>query len=595
MLNVKYTYIFVGIAVEPCLGMIYWTNWNAQEASIQRAYDSGYNIESIITTDIRMPNSITLDYEEHKLYWADARLDKIERADYDGSHRVILVHSTPKHPFDMAVYGNLLFWTDWVLRAVLRSNKYSGTDVIWLRKDIGRPMGIAAIQNTTRNCSGSPCKILNGGCEDVCTVINNKVKCECTRGILSNDNNTCVSPTKGTCLSSEFECSSNECIPIHLTCDHINHCNDGSDENLRYCLARLCPSEYFLCKDHRCIPKNQTCDGVRHCSDGSDEIDCDCKSNQFKCNSGFCIPMSHRCDGDPDCNDSSDEMNCNGTFCAQKYLEQCEFTSACIADSWRCDGENDCWDNSDEMNCSNIDANSKIPKFCKLHDEFMCKNGECISLQSRCDGIPDCSQSEDEADCPKRSCKETQFACKNDKECMPLTWLCDGYVDCTDGSDEGKHCVHNKCIDEQHLRCSTGRCIPLVWVCDGEKDCIVHGEDELNCDATNNTDITCPDTMFTCKNRQCIDFQYFCDGNDDCYDNSDEYAGCVPSPFLIPKCEEQEFQCVNEKCIAKEKTCNFVDDCGDNSDEDLTLCHDSENCSAPLFFKCGKFLLLLLF
>lgn len=62
----------LGIAAEPCLGMIYWTNWNSEAASIQRAYVTGYNLESIITTDIRMPNAIVIDYENHKFYWADA-------------------------------------------------------------------------------------------------------------------------------------------------------------------------------------------------------------------------------------------------------------------------------------------------------------------------------------------------------------------------------------------------------------------------------------------------------------------------------------------------------------------------------------------
>lgn len=169
-----------GIAVEPCLSMVYWTNWNSNAASIQRAYISGFGMESIITTEIRMPNALTIDYDNHKIYWADARLDKIERTDYDGRNRVVLTHSMPIHPFAMTVYGDVLFWTDWVLNAVLRANKYSGADVVLLRKEIGRPMGIAAVQNTTKDCSASQC-VLNGGCEDVSSSflkeLNNNFSC----------------------------------------------------------------------------------------------------------------------------------------------------------------------------------------------------------------------------------------------------------------------------------------------------------------------------------------------------------------------------------------------------------------------------------
>lgn len=56
------------------------------------------------------------------------------------------------HPFDIAVYGNYLFWTDWVLHAVLRVNKFSGEDVVVLRKDVQRPMAIIAVTNDTNEC-----------------------------------------------------------------------------------------------------------------------------------------------------------------------------------------------------------------------------------------------------------------------------------------------------------------------------------------------------------------------------------------------------------------------------------------------------------
>lgn len=252
-----------GIAVESCLGMVYWANWNADAASIQRCYITGYNLQSIITTDIRMPNAIAIDYENHKLYWADARLDKIERADYDGSHRVVLAHSTPKHPFAITVYRNYLYFTDWVLRAVVRVNKYSGGDVTWLRKDIGRLMGIVAVQNTSSDCEATPCSVLNGGCEDACFFVNGKIKCECTSGRLAADGKRCIQ-TSPQCSSGQFKCKSKECIPFELTCDGINHCSDGADENIDYCNVRLCPTNYFMCNNRRCIPMNHTCDGIIH-------------------------------------------------------------------------------------------------------------------------------------------------------------------------------------------------------------------------------------------------------------------------------------------------------------------------------------------
>lgn len=562
--------------------MVYWTNWNSEAASIQRAYITGYGLENIITTDIRMPNGITLDYENHKLYWADARLDKIERVDYDGSHRVVLAHSTPKHPFAIAVYKNYLYWTDWVLRAVLRANKYSGADVVWLRKDIGRLMGIVAVQNTTQDCSANPCGILNGGCEDVCSMVGGKVKCECTSGRLASNGRRCIANNQ--CSPGQFTCKSKDyCIPFHLTCDTIKHCFDGSDEDIAYCNERECPSNYFMCNNHRCIPTNQTCDGIEHCGDGSDEAVCDCTHEHFKCASGQCIDLKFRCDTDVDCPDASDEMGCPIQECAGMpgTLIRCANTTTCYMESWRCDGEFDCWDKSDELNCPNATS-------CTA-EQYTCANGQCINRSWRCDTEVDCLDGSDELNCMEvygnssLFCKPNYFRCADGQLCIPETWQCDDNPDCTDGSDEGEHCPKLEC-SSQMFRCpKSGRCIPLRWVCDGDEDCHDGGEDEKQCD--NKFSNNCPDTMFECPDFECIDFAYHCDGKKDCKDGSDEYFGCTSV------CERDQFRCDDGHCLPKSVVCNFSHDCEDGSDENATLCKNSTSiCAAPDFYRCSKYI-----
>uniref|UniRef100_A0A1A9ZYK1 Uncharacterized protein n=1 Tax=Glossina pallidipes TaxID=7398 RepID=A0A1A9ZYK1_GLOPL len=113
-----------------------------------------------------MSIAITLDLEERKLYWADARLDKMERANYDGTYRVVLAHSTPKHPFATAVSANLFFWSEWVLGALVRANKYTRTDVFFRIDRIDLAMAVVAEQNTIINCDDNQCKILNESYED---------------------------------------------------------------------------------------------------------------------------------------------------------------------------------------------------------------------------------------------------------------------------------------------------------------------------------------------------------------------------------------------------------------------------------------------
>lgn len=64
----------------------------------------------------------------------------------------VVLKNEPVHPFGLAVYGDYIFWTDWVRRAVLRANKY-GTDMKVLRADIPQqPMGIIAVAKDTNSC-----------------------------------------------------------------------------------------------------------------------------------------------------------------------------------------------------------------------------------------------------------------------------------------------------------------------------------------------------------------------------------------------------------------------------------------------------------
>lgn len=82
-----------GVDLDPCEERLYWTNWNESHPSIQRAYTSGRGLQTVVRTHILMPNGLALDHSAKKIYWADARLDKIERMHYDGSHR----HVSTRH------------------------------------------------------------------------------------------------------------------------------------------------------------------------------------------------------------------------------------------------------------------------------------------------------------------------------------------------------------------------------------------------------------------------------------------------------------------------------------------------------------------
>ncbi|KAI8432505.1 hypothetical protein MSG28_013506 [Choristoneura fumiferana] len=287
---------------------LYWTNWNDSNPRIQRAYSSGRELQTIISKDILMPNGLAIEHTTRMLFWADARLDKIERCLLDGSHRHIGAVRRGA-PFDVAACRGWVFWSDWVGRGVLRADGRGG-GARALRKDLPRPMGLVCVTPTPDLLgwmdggskwkklvepidmsigSPDPCATLNGGCAEICT--------KSSGGVPGPE---LLPPVNTHCPDGQFACAEGECIPEELVCDGIPNCGpgDASDEDLYYCTSRSCPADTVSCgAGGRCVRAGALCDGVDDCDDGSDETVCDCPDTQFRCDDGTCVALSARCSG----------------------------------------------------------------------------------------------------------------------------------------------------------------------------------------------------------------------------------------------------------------------------------------------------------
>ena len=81
--------------------------------------------EDIITTLLRAPTGLTIDYPNNKLFWLDSKMHHIESSDLDGKNRRHVVCNL-HHPFDVAVFGDNVYWSDSILKTVSSANKFTG-------------------------------------------------------------------------------------------------------------------------------------------------------------------------------------------------------------------------------------------------------------------------------------------------------------------------------------------------------------------------------------------------------------------------------------------------------------------------------------
>jgi len=84
---------------------MFWTDWGDSRPGIYRSDMDGSLAACIVSEGVRWPNGISVD--DHWIYWTEAYMDRIERVDFNGLQRSVILDSLP-HPYAIAVFKVLL-------------------------------------------------------------------------------------------------------------------------------------------------------------------------------------------------------------------------------------------------------------------------------------------------------------------------------------------------------------------------------------------------------------------------------------------------------------------------------------------------------
>lgn len=144
------------IVVDSATGWLAYTDWGDHPGIFLVSMD-GKKKETLVDTDVVWPNGLALDQASKQLYWADARLSKIERIDLVTRKRFEVHREASKNPFSLSVFENRVYWSDWSGSDIRTCDSMTGNST----KVIMRTSNIYGIHiyhpNTTKNPESNPC------------------------------------------------------------------------------------------------------------------------------------------------------------------------------------------------------------------------------------------------------------------------------------------------------------------------------------------------------------------------------------------------------------------------------------------------------
>ncbi|KAK7482464.1 hypothetical protein BaRGS_00026281, partial [Batillaria attramentaria] len=186
------------ITLDTMKGTMYWSDVGSTN-KIERANYDGSERRVLVTVGLHIPNGLALDLPNNRLYWVDAAFDRVESMELNGNNRRIVYSRPLSHFFGLALHQDKLYITDWGPSGYLTSTSYllelttDGQNLKNKGTARGKLNDIHIYSEDTRVQGPNGC----GNNRDVCSHIcipspSNTYKCMCPDGqSLTADQRTC--------------------------------------------------------------------------------------------------------------------------------------------------------------------------------------------------------------------------------------------------------------------------------------------------------------------------------------------------------------------------------------------------------------------
>ncbi|XP_042911694.2 very low-density lipoprotein receptor [Parasteatoda tepidariorum] len=177
-------YFSSGFDISPKNGIMFWSIWNvfarSQWGIIERADLDGSERVVIVTNDLYFPSCVTVDEVTERIYWADLKTFVVEFADFEGRQRKILLEKGQYKPLSMAIFEDYLFFSNYDNNTIYRCDKFIGEDCIPVHSSNVKANAIMIFHKAKQSKGENRCS--NNKCHHLCLPNHSGSSCKCSDG-----------------------------------------------------------------------------------------------------------------------------------------------------------------------------------------------------------------------------------------------------------------------------------------------------------------------------------------------------------------------------------------------------------------------------
>ncbi|KAG8181261.1 hypothetical protein JTE90_018780, partial [Oedothorax gibbosus] len=199
--------------ISPTTGLMFWSLWelvlHRGSGVIERAELDGSHRVVIVSDRIIWPTAVTVDHILNMLYWTDANLNVMECTDFHGLKRRTVVAEDLFYPFSMTLFEDFVYWSDWGTDSFIRCDKFGGRNCRAFHRNNVKAEVLMVVHKVKQPKGVNHCD--HNRCPQLCLPTRSSYTCKCDN-LYVLKNSTCVlKPTASPLTTIAPSCPKDYC------------------------------------------------------------------------------------------------------------------------------------------------------------------------------------------------------------------------------------------------------------------------------------------------------------------------------------------------------------------------------------------------